>query len=160
MPHPRLGGVKGKVIPDAAAGVALQGLQDAEDIRAAGEQNAGNPGCVVGAVGLKLPGIEGLHIALPLQHKVPEGIGLVAIGDDGGDAVLIGNPADRMIDDEGRVCHFGRIKGLGPDAVFGLHKDPVPAVFAASHDEIGDDGRLPVLAPAQEHAPAGIGIAL
>ena len=71
VPHSRLGGVKGEVISDAAAGVALQGLQNAENIGTAGKQNARNPGCVIGAVGLKLPGIEGLHIALPLQHKVP-----------------------------------------------------------------------------------------
>ena len=160
VPHSRLGGVKGEVISDAAAGVALQGLQNAENIGTAGKQNARNPGCVIGAVGLKLPGIEGLHIALPLQHKVPEGIGLVTIGHNGGDAILIGNSADRMIDDEGRVCHFGRVKGLGPDAVFGLHKDSVPAVFAASHNKVSDDGGLSIFAPAQKNAAAGICIAL
>ena len=65
-----------------------------------------------------------------------------------------------MIDDEGRVCHFGRVKGLGPDAVFGLHKDSVPAVFAASHNKVSDDGGLSVFAPAQKNAAAGICIAL
>ena len=61
-----------------------------------------------------------------------------------------------MIDDEGRIDHLALVESLCTDAVFGDFEDAVAAVFAAAHDEVGNDSLCIVLAAAQNDAAAGI----
>ena len=80
-----------------------------------------------------------MAVAAAFRHHVPNGIGLVAVGDDGQTAL---QDPDRVVDDEGGVRHFALVKGPGADAVFGLLEDPVAAVLTAAHDKVGDDRLL------------------
>jgi hypothetical protein len=61
-----------------------------------------------------------------------------------------------MIDDQTGIGHFGRIPGSRADAVRGLLKYPVAAVFAASHDKIPDIDALIVLTSPENDASAGV----
>ena len=106
-------------------------------------------------VGLELPGLQSGFEGLAFDEEVPDGIGLVAVGD----YQLSANLTDGMIDDEAGIHHLGGIVGLGADAVLGDGKDAVAGIFAAAHDEIGDDSGLAVSAAAQNDASAGVGIA-
>ena len=90
-----------------------------------------------------------------MEDAVADGIRLIAVGDHG----IAAHHPDGVIDNEGGVGHFGRVEGLGADAVRGLHEDPVAGVLAASHDKIGNDGLLPVGGAAQHDAASGIGVA-
>ena len=96
-----------------------------------------------------------MAIAVALLEGVPDGVGLVAVGDDG---LAVKDP-NGVIDDETGILHLGRVKGLGADAVLGDGEDAVAAVDAATHDKIGDDRLAVVGGAAQDDAAAGIGVA-
>lgn len=149
------GMVIGVEIAVAAAGIAVGGFQNGELEAAVGGDQAGDAGRVVGAVRLELPGVEGGGKGLARQQAVPDGVGLVAIGDDQAAVQL----PYGMVDNETGVRHFGGIVSLGADAVFRDGEHPVPGVFTAAHNEVGSHGVLVVGAAAQNDAPAGVGIA-
>ena len=149
------GGLIGEEIPAAGGGIAVRALEDGEGVVAVLFYQPGDTGGVVGGVGLKGSGVEGLGKGLARGQPLADGVGLVAVGDDGGGA----EHPHRGVDNKGGVGHFGGVKGLGADAVRGLHEDPVAGVLAASHDKIGNDGLLPVGGAAQHDAASGIGVA-
>ena len=70
--------------PVAAGGIAVGGFQNGQLEAAVRGEETGDAGGVVGAVGLELPGMEGLGEGLTRQQAVPDGVGLVAVGDDQG----------------------------------------------------------------------------
>ena len=154
-PCPARGGLIGEEIPAAGGGIAVRALEDGEGVVAVLFYQPGDTGGVVGGVGLKGSGVEGLGKGLARGQPLADGVGLVAVGDDGGGA----EHPHRGVDNKGGVGHFGGVKGLGADAVRGLHEDPVAGVLAASHDKIGNDGLLPVGGAAQHDAASGIGVA-
>ena len=119
-------------------------------------EQAGDAWGVVVGVGLKLTGAQRLGKDLALQQPIPDGVGLVAVGDHS----VVPHDADGVVDDEGGVHHLTFVIGPGADAVLGGLKDPVAAVFAAPHDEIGDDGLLVIGGAAQDDASAGVGVVL
>ena len=143
-----------KKVPAAAGGVAVQALEDGQVIGAVGLHHAGDAGGPVGAVGLELSGVQGVAVAVALGDVVPDGVGLVAVGHH---QQAVGQQPDGVVDNQGGVGHFGLVEGLCPDAVLGVFKNSVAAVFAAAHDEIGDD-RLVVGRAAHDDAPAGVGV--
>lgn len=155
MALPGAGGLIGEEIPAAGGGIAVRALEDGEGVVAVLFYQPGDTGGVVGGVGLKGSGVEGLGKGLARGQPLADGVGLVAVGDDGGGA----EHPHRGVDNKGGVGHFGGVKGLGADAVRGLHEDPVAGVLAASHDKIGNDGLLPVGGAAQHDAASGIGVA-
>ena len=126
--------------PVAAGGITVGGLQDGQAEAAVFAEDTGDAGGVVGTVRFELPGVQCLTEAPAGQQAVPDGVGLVAIGDD----QVVAHLADGMIDDEAGIGHLGGIVGLGADAVLGDGEHPVPGVLAAAHDEIGGHGVLVV----------------
>ena len=154
MPLAGNGVFVGEKVPAAGGRLAVRAFQNGQGIVAVAVHQAGNAGRVVGAVRLKRAGMQGLGKGLARRQALPDGVGLVAVGDDGRGA----EDPHRGVDDQGRIGHFRGVKGLGTDAVGGLHKHPVAGIFAAAHNEIGDHSLRPVGRAAQYDAPAGIGI--
>ena len=131
------------VIVVAAEAAAVHVLQDGEGKAAVLVADGGDAGGPVGLVGLVFPGGEsGAEVA-----HVPDGVGLVAVGDD----EILAHGADGVVNDEAGVGQLGGVIGLGADAVFRQGEDAVAAVLAAAHDEVID----PVLA----HGDAAAGVA-
>src|SRR5699024_12115222 len=103
---------------EAAAGAAL-GVGALEDghmivkISAGQSQDGADPGGPVGSVGLEAPDLQSLAEGLARQKPVPDGVGLVAVGDNEG----VIQAADRVVDDEAGVRHLALIPGPGADAV-------------------------------------------
>ena len=137
------GAVRGKV------------LEDGQAVRAVRVDDARDAGGVVGCIRLKLAGAERLEVALALLEEVYDGIGLVAVRDD--ERAVI--QADRMVDDQRRIDHLGRVERLGADAVLGLGKHAVAAVLRAAHDEICDDILFIVRRAAENDAATRISVA-
>ena len=135
-------------------GIAVGGLQDGQGVAAVAVEDAGDPGGVVGGVGLEGPAAQGLGEDLAGEQAVADGVGLVAVGDDGG----VAHGADGVVNDQGGIGHLALVEGAGLDTVGGGLKDPVAAVDAAAHDEIDDDGLFIVSAAAQQNAPSGVGM--
>ena len=139
-------------IAAAAIGIPIKALQDRELITSVRQNYAGNARSIVRSVRLKLPGHQGVAIALPFRHKVADRIRLVTVGDNG----LSLKKAHRMIDDQRRILQLGRIICLGADAVLSDGEDTVAAVLAATHNKIGNDCGLIINGTAQHDAPSGI----
>ena len=116
--------------------------------------DAGNTGCIVGAVGLELSAAQGLLEGHLLIHAFIDGICLVAVGHDG----LVAKDSDGGVDDQAGVFHFGRIKCFGTDAFTLCNEDAVTAVAAAAHDKIGCDRFAAVCGTADDNASAGIAV--
>ena len=138
----------------AGAALGVGRLEDGQLVAAVALHKTGNTGRPVGAVGLKLAGTQSLLQGLAALHKVANGIGLIAVGDDEAATEL----ADGMIDDKAGVRQLGRIESLGADAVGLFHKDAVTAVDAAAHDKVGSHRGLAVGEHAQHDAATGIRI--
>ena len=153
--RPGLGVCIGEGLAQGGGGVAAVGFEDGqpEIVAVFKIHQAADARGKVGAVRLEGAGAEGFFKSFALSHQVVDGIGLVAVGDDG----LVAHYADGGINDQAGIRQFGRIEGLGADAAAIGNKDPVAAVFAAAHDEVGGDGFAAVLAAAQNDAPAGVG---
>ena len=66
-----------------AVGVAVQTLEDGQNIAAVLCQYTRDSGGVVGGIGLEAAGTESFDIALAGQQAVADGIGLVTVSDDG-----------------------------------------------------------------------------
>ena len=92
--------------------------------------------------------MEGLGKGLARGQSLADGVGLVAVGDDGGGA----EHPHRGVDNKGGVGHFGGVKGLGADAVRGLHEDPVAGVPMPKKKKKKDS---PLLAPRSRPPRAG-----
>ena len=152
MALPGAGGLIGEEIPAAGGGIAVRALEDGEGVVAVLFYQPGDTGGVVGGVGLKGSGVEGLGKGLARGQPLADGVGLVAVGDDGGGA----EHPHRGVDNKGGVGHFGGVKGLGADAVRGLHEDPVAGVLAASHDKISGNCCLAVPAFANDNSTARV----
>ena len=103
---------------------------------------------------LKFPGTQGLFHGLPLFQEFPDGIGLVAVGDNQCPAQL----TDGVINNQAGVLHFAGVIGLRANAVGLQGKNAVAAVDAAAHDEIGGHSLLSVRGQPQDNAPAGVSI--
>ena len=88
--------------------------------------------CIVRCVRLKLSGAQRLLKRLLLVHQFVDRIGLIAVCHD----CLVAKHTDRCINDEARICQLGRIKCLCADSFAILHKNPVTAVLASSHDKV------------------------
>ena len=143
-----------KEVPAGLAGIAVQGFYNGKAVRAAGSDDAGNAGGVVGGVGLKAAGHK-RRVHIPAHgHEIPDGVGLVAVGHDCAAQKI----PHRVVDDKAGVGHGRRVEGLGLYAVLGFYKDPVAAVFAAAHDKICSHGVSAVLAAAQNYSPARVGV--
>ena len=93
---------------------------------------AGDAGGIVGSIGLIAPGAQGVDVALARQQAVPDGVGLVSVGDHR----HLPHLAHRVVDDEARVFQKRGIVGLGADAVGLDGEDAVAAVDRATHDEV------------------------
>ena len=130
-------------------------LEDGQAVGAVRVDHARDAGGVVGCIRLKLTGAERLKVALALLEEIDDGVGLVAVGHD--ERAVI--QADRMIDDQRRVDHLGRVERLGADAVLGLGEHAVAAVLRAAHNEICDHIFLIVRRAAENDAAARICIA-
>ena len=104
---------------------------------------------------LEFAGAQGGFPAFTLGQIFPDGVGLVAVGDD----QPLPHLPDGVVDNQAGVHHFAGVKGLGADAVRLPDKDPVAAVDAAAHDEVGGNGFFAVGGYTQHNAPAGVGVA-
>ena len=69
-------------VPAAAGRVPLGAFEDGEMEAAVGAEQAGDAGGVVGFIRLKGPGFQGLGKGPALQDIVPNGVGLVTVGDN------------------------------------------------------------------------------
>ena len=65
-------------------------------------------------------------------HAVIDGVGLVAIGNDG----FVTQHANRCIDDQARILQLGRIKRLCADALALLYEHAVAGIAASAHNKI------------------------
>ena len=153
---PSQGGVVLIEVAVAAGGVTVGGFQDGQAEGAVLVHHAGDAGGIVGAVGLIAPGAQGVDVALARQQAVPDGVGLVPVGDHR----HLPHPAHRVVDDKGGVHHLALVIGPGADTVPGGLKDAVTAVPAAAHDEVDDDRLLAIGGAAQDDATAGVGVSL
>ena len=94
----------------------------------------------MGAVRLKGTGAQCFRIGYAGHHPVEDGIRLIPIGHYG----CISKTANWLVEDEGRILYFGGVVGLGSYAVSFRYKNSIATIFASPHDEIGDDGVLPI----------------
>ena len=100
MALPGAGGLIGEEIPAAGGGIAVRALEDGEGVVAVLFYQPGDTGGVVGGVGLKGSGVEGLGKGLARGQPLADGVGLVAVGDDGGGA----EHPHRGVDNKGGVA--------------------------------------------------------
>ena len=155
LPRHRLGVIE-EIALDAVP-VAVGGFEDAHLVAAAGVDHRRDAGGPVGAVRLKGAGAQGVRKALAAAHRIVDGVGLVAVGDDMGGA----QGQHGVVDDEAGVLQLGRVGGHGADATpLGQRvKDAVAAVGAAPHDEIADKHLPAVGGHGDGDAPAGVLVA-
>ncbi|OQC51612.1 MAG: hypothetical protein BWX55_01767 [Deltaproteobacteria bacterium ADurb.Bin022] len=71
-----------------------------------------------------------------LRHEIIDCIGLITVGHDG----CFGKDQYRIVNNQMRIGHFGRVGSLGADAPFNWIKYTVTAVGASAHDEVGNHG--------------------
>ena len=116
----------------------------------------GNTRCIVRTIRLELAGAQRLFEGKLLIHPLINRICLIPVCHDR----LIPQHANRSIDNQARVSQFRRIERLRTDSLAVLHKDTVPAVLAASHDEISCHSLLPVRCFPDDNPPSGIRIIL
>ena len=115
-------------------------------------EHAGDPGGIIGRVRLEFTASQALFKShLPVQPLI-NGIGLVSVCDDR----LVAEHTDGSVDDQAGILHFRGIKSLCADPVSFSHKDPVAAVSASAHDEIGDDCFFSVSTSADHNASSRI----
>ena len=88
--------------------------------------------------------------------ELPDGIGLVAVGNDETVAQL----PDGMVDNQVRILHQCGIVGLGTDAISLRDEDAVPGIDAAAHDEVSCHSLLAIGGDSQHDATAGVSIAI
>ena len=143
-----------KKMPRAAGWIAVERFQNGELIASIRRDKAGDARRVVRCVRLKLAGAQSGFKRLACAEKIADGVGLVAVRDDGAAAPR----AHGVIDDETGVGELRGVERLGADAVVRREEDAVAAVDAAAHDEIGHDGLASVGAAAEEDAAAGIAV--
>ena len=110
----------------------------------------------MGGVRLKFPGAQALLKGQLLVHSLIDGICLVPVGDDG----LISQHPHRGVDDQAGILHLGRVEGLGADSVSVLHKHPVAAVLASSHNKISSHRGLSVCGTSDDNSSSGVGVIL
>ena len=122
----------------AAAGIAVGALQNGQLEAAVSGDDTGDPGGVVGAIGLELTGVQGLAERLALHQEIADGVGLIAVGNN----QIITHLADGVIDDQAGINHLGGIVSFSTDAVLGFGENAIAGIFAAAHDEIGGDSVL------------------
>ena len=154
----RLGVIEG--LAQHAVPVAVVALEDAQLVAALlHAHHAADAGGPVGAVILKGAGGQGRLkvIAGPAAglEEVIDGVGLVAVGDDGG----IADGQHRVVNDKMGVFHLFGVSGQSLDAALDGAEHPIAAVGAAAHDEIGHHGLLAVGRKTDADAAAGILVA-
>ena len=114
--------------------------------------NAGNTGCVVGSIGLKLSAAKCLLKCILLVKSLVDRIRLVAVCYDR----LVAIYANRRVDDQAGIFHLGRVKSLCADTFSVLYEDAVSAVDASSHDKVSGHCLGSVSASADHDAAAGV----
>ena len=147
----------GGIFPEesgAGAAFSIGSLQDGHLVAAVAGQQTGNTGCPVGAVIFKHAGTQGSFPAFASGQILPNGICLVAVGNDQAAACF----ANGMIDDQVGILHQAGIVGLGTDAVRLKLEYTVAGIHAAAHDEIGSNRLLAIRGNAQNDTAAGIGV--
>lgn len=87
-------------------------------------------------------------------HSLINGICLISVSYD----CFVSQYTYRCIDDQTRICKFGRIKRLGTDSLTILYKYSVSAVLASAHDEISCHCFLTVCGTSNYNSSARIGI--
>ena len=110
----------------------------------------------VRAVRLKLPAFQRGGEGFTVLQAVVNRISLVAVGHD----QVVPERTDRGIDDQGGVLDLRGVEGLGENFAVLLGEDPVAAVVAAAHDEIGGHGFRSVRRLADDDAASGVGVVL
>ena len=115
-------------------------------------ENTGDSWCVVRSIRLEFTGAQGLLKGHLMIHAVIDGVGLVAIGNDG----FVAKYADGCVDDKAWIRQLGRIKCLGADAFTLFHKDTVTAVDTAAHNEISSDCMCSIRSESENDSAARI----
>ena len=85
--------------PAATGGIPVGALEDGQLKAAVRRQQAGDARRVIGGVRLEFPGVQGLSKGLARQQSIPDGVGLVTVGDHQSPAYL----ADGVVDDQAGV---------------------------------------------------------
>ena len=129
-------------------------LQNRQLITAVRGEQSGNAGGPVGPIRFKFPGPQRLlHGKAPFQEG-PDGVRLVPVGDNESPSHL----TNGVIDNETGVSQLGRVVGLGTESIGLLDENPVPAVFAAAHDEIRRHRLFSVGCVSQHNPSSRVGI--
>ena len=127
--------------------------------------DAGDSRGVVGLIRLKFAALQRLAHRLAFCQSVPNGIGLITVGNDELSVQLENGymtvSATQGLDKDkknkkGRIFHCGWIKSFCFDSVFGFRENTIAAVGAAAHDEICSNGILVIGAAAQDDPSSGI----
>ena len=87
-----------------------------------------------------------------LVHQVVDGIGLVAVCDDG----LVAENTYRSVNDKVRIHHLGGVERLGADTFAILNENAVAAVLTSAHDKVSGDCLLTVRGLADDYSSAVI----
>ena len=136
MPFTRQGILHLESIPQTGRGFPMVTLQDRQRISKLPilhVQQAGDPGCIVGAVRFKFPGPQSLFEGKSLLQSLIDRVCLVPVCDNR----VVSQHPHRGINDQAGILQLGRVKSLGTDPFPVLHKYPVAAVCTAPHDKIG-----------------------
>ena len=153
MTHPGQGRIL-KGVAGTGTALGIRTLQNRQLITAVRGEQSGNAGGPVGPIRFKFPGPQRLlHGKAPFQEG-PDGVRLVPVGDNESPSHL----TNGVIDNETGVSQLGRVVGLGTESIGLLDENPVPAVFAAAHDEIRRHRLFSVGCVSQHNPSSRVGI--
>ena len=141
----------------ASSSFCVSTLQDAHligEVSVCEVQHTADTRGPVGTVGLKLTARERNRKALALFQTIVNGVGLITVGHD----QVVVQLADRVINNQGRILHLGRIEGFRLHILAFLHEDTVAAVLAAAHDKVSHCSLRSVLGLADHNTATGVSI--
>ena len=118
--------------------------------------DTGDSRCIIRSVRLKFTGTQRLFKSQLMIHSLINGIGLIAIGHNGG----VAQGTHSIVDNQMRVFQLFGVSCHGAQAALNQVKHAVAAVFAAAHDPVCHHGLIALGAAAQHNAAAGIFVGL